>query len=82
MKKDKSAASPSGNYEAKSSSSSSSNKVILPEEEDESKKQQTSNNNNNDFPVRTGTRNGSSKYDFVKVFVVICIFMLIISLLD
>ncbi|KAI3815870.1 hypothetical protein L1987_15553 [Smallanthus sonchifolius] len=59
MKKDKSIASPSGTSEAKSSSS---NKVFLPEEE-ESKKQQT----NNDFPVRTGTRNGSSKYDFVKV---------------
>ncbi|KAK9059667.1 hypothetical protein SSX86_020371 [Deinandra increscens subsp. villosa] len=68
MKKDKSAfiASPSGASEAKSSSSNS-NKLFLPdeeeEEEDESKKQQTS----NDFPVRTGTRNGSSKYDFVKV---------------
>ncbi|KAK1429952.1 hypothetical protein QVD17_12320 [Tagetes erecta] len=60
MKKDKSAASPSGNYEAKSCS----NKIILPDEdEEESKKQQTT----NDFPVRTGTRNGSSKYDFVKV---------------
>ncbi|KVI04594.1 uncharacterized protein LOC112524691 isoform X2 [Cynara cardunculus var. scolymus] len=61
MKKDKSVliASPSGSTEAKSSSS---NKVFFPEEE-ESEKQQTS----NDFPLPAGTRNGSSKYDFVKV---------------
>ncbi|KAL8224025.1 hypothetical protein R6Q57_019500 [Mikania cordata] len=62
MKKDKSVlvASPSGSSEAKTSSS---NKVFLPDEEDEPNKQQTT----NDFPARTGTRNGSSKYDFVKV---------------
>ncbi|KAI3735153.1 hypothetical protein L6452_14641 [Arctium lappa] len=61
MKKDKSVliASPSGSIEAKSSSS---NKVFFPEEE-ESEKHQTS----NDFPLPAGTRNGSSKYDFVKV---------------
>lgn len=61
MKKDKSVliASPSGSAEAKSSSS---NKVFFPEEE-ESEKQQTT----NDFPLPAGTRNGSSKYDFVKV---------------
>lgn len=61
MKKDKSVliASPSGSTEAKSSSS---NKVFFPEEE-ESEKQHTT----NDFPLPAGTRNGSSKYDFVKV---------------
>ncbi|XP_076944822.1 uncharacterized protein LOC143615618 [Bidens hawaiensis] len=58
MKKDKSvliAANPGGASEAKSSSSS--NKL---DEDDESK-------TNNDFALRTATRNGSSKYDFVKV---------------
>ncbi|KAJ9553520.1 hypothetical protein OSB04_017565 [Centaurea solstitialis] len=65
MKKDKSVliASPS---EPKSSSSSSSNKVVFFPEEDESDKQQST-TNNNDFPLPAGTRNGSSKYDFVKV---------------
>ncbi|KAJ0576683.1 putative P-loop containing nucleoside triphosphate hydrolase [Helianthus annuus] len=55
MKKDKSVliASP---IEPKSSSS---NKVFLPDEDSKA--------TNNDFPMRTGTRNGSSKYDFVKV---------------
>ena len=53
-------ASPSGSTEAKSSSS---NKVFFPEEE-ESEKQHTT----NDFPLPAGTRNGSSKYDFVKVY--------------
>ncbi|KAI3517568.1 hypothetical protein L1887_16783 [Cichorium endivia] len=61
MKKDKSVliASPSGTSEAKSSFS---NRVFLPEEE-ESEKHQTT----NDFPLPSATRNGSSKYDFVKV---------------
>lgn len=63
MKKDKSVliANPSGTSDAKSSSS---NRVYLPEdEEEESEKQLTT----NDFPLPTATRNGSSKYDFVKV---------------
>ncbi|CAH1429844.1 unnamed protein product [Lactuca virosa] len=61
MKKDKSVliASPSGTTEA---NSSFSNRVFLPEDE-ESEKQQTT----NDFPLPIATRNGSSKYDFVKV---------------
>lgn len=62
MKKDKSVliASPSGTTETKSSSS---NRVFLPEEEEESEKYQIA----NDFPLPIATRNGSSKYDFVKV---------------
>ncbi|KAL4574898.1 hypothetical protein LXL04_021738 [Taraxacum kok-saghyz] len=63
MKKDKSVliASPSRTTRTKSSSS---NRVYVPEEEEEeSEKRQIS----NDFPFPMATRNGSSKYDFVKV---------------
>ncbi|XP_023755601.2 P-loop NTPase domain-containing protein LPA1 homolog 1 isoform X2 [Lactuca sativa] len=61
MKKDKSVliASPNETTEA---NSSFSNRVFLPEDE-EMEKQQTT----NDFPLPIATRNGSSKYDFVKV---------------
>lgn len=71
MKKDKSVliANPSENYEAKSSSSSS-NKQLFPDEYDEEDNQQQI---NNDFPLRTGTRNGSSKYDFVKVLFILSV---------
>lgn len=68
MKKDKSVliANPSQPKSSSQSSSSSNNKVLIREDEQEleSEEKQFS---INDFPLRTGTRNGSSKYDYVKV---------------
>ncbi|XP_071689419.1 uncharacterized protein [Rutidosis leptorrhynchoides] len=49
-----------------SSSSASNNRGSLREDEHESESEEKQ-FSTNDFPVRTGTRNGSSKYDFVKV---------------
>ncbi|CAH1445663.1 unnamed protein product [Lactuca virosa] len=61
MKKDKSVVieNPSGSGVAKSSSS---NRLFVREEEESERKQTTY-----DFPLPIVTRNGSSKYDFVKV---------------